>query len=463
MKTPSLKSTESRAGNRRELAVQDAATMLVVAAWHALTWLLVSCGIGLLLGILLLFPSLNHWLGEWTYGHWMPVHMNLNLYGWCSLPLVAWLFKVYQVDRPPASPWIRPALWAWSTALAVGAWSWLNGHSSGKLFLDWQGYPLVLLGVAMLFLWCLLTWSFYRHSRSRESGSWLSWMAKMAGLVSLLLVPFTLYWAAGQKVYPPVNPDTGGPTGASLLESTLGIVFVLLVVPYGAAGKMQAKQRMIAVAWALFMAENLWCLALGRGNYSHRQPSEFLSLGSLLLWVPVIPAYFRAFSWPNGTQRWRDALFFWWGLLVVTAWLMFLPGPLDRFKFTDALVGHSHLAMAGFISSLNLFLLVALLGKDGRGLNSDWAFYAWQAGTLGYVFVMFLAGCLESNDPAFTIVPGAARDTLYSLRLVCGFLMLASAFHWWRKISQAVSDRRIIEAKAVSTSPGQRLLGGKLA
>ena len=164
-------------------------------------------------------------------------------------------------------------------------------------------------------------------------------------------------------------------------------------------------------------------------------------MASLLLWVPVLPAYFDSFDWPAHTKRWRNACFFWWGLLVVSAWMIFLPGPLDHFKFTDTLVGHAHMAMAGFVSSLNIFLLVALLGESGRGFNTAWAFFAWQAGTLGYVIIMFLAGCMEASDPAFTIIPGATRNVLYGLRLVCGGLMLAAAWHWWREISWVLSSK----------------------
>ena len=415
--------------------------VLSIAAWHSLTWLLISCCIGLLLGALLLFPQMNRWLGAWTYGHWVPLHMNLNLYGWCSLPLVAWLFKVYQADRLPVAKWSRSALWAWSTALTVGAVSWLTGHSSGKLFLDWQGYALVLFALAMFLLWLVLAWSFLCHWHAEENSSKLRRVLKSAGLVMLLCVPITLYWAAKPGIYPPVNPETGGPTGASLLESTLGIVLLLLVLPFGVGRRMLSKQRNIDAAWLLFVAENILCLALGRGNYSHHQPSQFLSLGSLLLWVPVLPAYFNSFDWPAHTTRWRNACLFWWGLLVVSAWMIFLPGLLDRFKFTDALVGHSHMAMAGFVSSLNIFLLVALLGKNGRGFNTAWAFFAWQAGTLGYVIVMFLAGCMEAGDPAFTIIPGVTRNVLYGLRLFFGGLMLVAAIHWWREISRVVSTK----------------------
>jgi hypothetical protein len=62
--------------------------------------------------------------GPWTYGRWMPVHINLQLYGWCSLPLAAFPLKLYQADRWPAAQWSRTALWAWSVALTAGSLSW---------------------------------------------------------------------------------------------------------------------------------------------------------------------------------------------------------------------------------------------------------------------------------------------------------------------------------------------------
>ncbi|MDB6022201.1 MAG: putative rane protein [Pedosphaera sp.] len=434
----------------REAVLGEGQTnVLAFAAWHSLAWLVISNGIGLLLGLLLLFPQLNHWLGEWTYGRWMPLHLNLNLYGWCSLPLVVWLLRFYQADCNPAARWSRTALWAWSTALAIGAISWLTGHSSGKLFLDWQGYARMLFALAMLVLWLVLAWSLCSHWRAGENLSRILRAAKIAGLVLLLCVPFALYWAASPKVYPPVNPDTGGPTGNSLLESTLGIILILLVLPYGTRRPARAKRRAIAWAWILFAAENLLCLALGRGNSSHHQRSQILGLGSLLIWMPLLPAYFNSFDWPAETKRWRNACLFWWGLLVVSAWLVFLPGLLDRFKFTDALVGHSHMAMAGFISSLNIFLLVTLLEEDGRRFNSTWAFFAWQAGTLGYIVIMFLAGWLEGNNPGFTIIPGVSRDIIYVLRLGCGGLMTAAAIYWWQGLSLMDGRKPELQRKTI--------------
>lgn len=412
---------------------------LLEVAWHSLGWLLVSSVIGLLLGSLLLFPGAGRWLGEWNYGRWMPLHLNLNLYGWYSLPLVAWLFRIYRVDALPAAPWSRTALWLWSSALAIGAIDWLTGHSSGKLFLDWQGYPRMLLLLGMLYLWGLLAWSFGSHWRTEPERPVIGRAAQAVGLVALLLVPFALYWAGEPNVYPPVNPDTGGPTGASLLGSTLGIVLILLLLPQGVSRPVPTGRRPRRVAWLAFAAQAVLCGAMGQGNTSHHERVEILGLGSLLIWVPILPWYFASFDWPANTRRWRHACLLWWALLVVSGGALFLPGVLDRFKFTDVHVGHAHLAMGGFVSSMNLFLLANLLGDSGRCLDSAKAFYAWQAGMFGYCVIMVVAGWLESVDLAFTFVPNSTRVLLYALRLVCGGLMAAAALYWWRGVSITIS------------------------
>src|SRR6476646_2913091 len=94
---------------RAESEIRDGSQYPVAcAAWHSLFWLVFANSIGVLLAGLLLLPGLNHQLGEWTYGRWMMVHMNLELYGWASLPLVGFLFKVYGADRGPTAQWCRP-------------------------------------------------------------------------------------------------------------------------------------------------------------------------------------------------------------------------------------------------------------------------------------------------------------------------------------------------------------------
>src|SRR3569833_2011811 len=141
---------------------------VTAAVQHALAWLVGGIAMGVMIAVLLLLPQLNLWLGEWTYGRWMMVHMNTALFGWCSLPMLALLFKVYGADRGSLASWCRPVVWLWSAALLVGSYSWLQGHSSGKLFLDWSGYARVFFPLTLLGLWILLAAGF---AASRKSGN----------------------------------------------------------------------------------------------------------------------------------------------------------------------------------------------------------------------------------------------------------------------------------------------------
>ena len=218
-------------------------------AWHALLWLVLGNAIGVMLATLLLFPSLNQWLGEWTYGRWIMVHMNIALYGWCSIPMIAFLFKAYGADRGPTAAWCRPILWAWSAALAMGCVTWLSGHSSGKLFLDWAGYARIVFPLAMGALWVLLAVSLaYAWNTTANATKWMR-IAKLLGLVLLLSIPIAIYVASGPDLYPAVNPDTGGPTGTSQLESSLMVVAILLIIPFGLVRRKAGNDRAVIFCW----------------------------------------------------------------------------------------------------------------------------------------------------------------------------------------------------------------------
>jgi len=41
-----------------------------------------------------------------------------------------------------------------------------------------------------------------------------------------------------------------------------------------------------------------------------------------------------------------------------------------------------------------------------------------------------IAGWIEGEDPAFTIVPGLARNIIYIIRLLTGVSMLAGSVEW---------------------------------
>ena len=422
---------------------------VVSVAAHALFWLVFANAIGVLIAILLLFPALNRLLGEWTYGRWIMVHMNLELYGWTSLPMVGFLFNIYGVQRKPLVLWCKPVLWVWSAALAVGTFSWLSGFSSGKLFLDWSGYARILFPLAMLALWLLLAVAFIREWNDTTI---FARSARSAGLILLLAVPFIMFVACSPNYYPAINPATGGPTGASQLESSLIVVAILLMLPFGLTQRKTESSKVIAIAWFVMVAEFLLCCVLGRADISHHRPAQFLSLGSLLLWIPLTPAYYAVFNWNTNTRRWRIAFLCWWSALVLTGWVLFLPGILDHFKFTDGLVGHSFLAMAGFTSSLLIFVLVQLLGENGWIFNRTRSFYGWNLAVLAYIVLMVVAGWHEGFDPTFTIIPGVMRNMIYVLRLVVGAVMLAASLDWLIDATTLLRESSVVQATQEVTS-----------
>lgn len=106
---------------------------------HSLGWLVAANLAGLWLAVLLLWPGLNDLLAPLTYGRWVPLHLDWQLYGWCALPLVGLLFHYYLPEDDRAAFAARLSLAIWSLALLAGGLSWLAGGVGGKLFLDWAG------------------------------------------------------------------------------------------------------------------------------------------------------------------------------------------------------------------------------------------------------------------------------------------------------------------------------------
>jgi cytochrome c oxidase cbb3-type subunit 1 len=417
------------------------------AAGHAVAWLVFGNAVGVMIAVLLLLPRLNLFLGEWTYGRWMMAHMNSLLFGWCGLPLLGFLFRVYGADRGQLAAWCRPVVWLWSAALATGCVSWLSGHSSGKLFLDWSGYARVLFPLSMAVLWFFLTVAFVRSLLLSAESRWAVVAAKATGLLALFAVPFAIYFASNPAVYPFVNPDTGGPTGQSQLESSLGVVLILLAMPFGLTTRKEGSWRRTALAWALLAASMTWCMALGRADVSHRVLAQWLSLSSMVVWIPLIPAYYGAFEWSSATRQWRTAFLWWWTGLVITGCIFFLPGVLDRFKFTDGLVGHSLTAVAGFLTAYVIFAMVQLLGEQGAWLfNRPWSFWSWNLGVLAYVVLMTGTGWIEGGDPGFTMVSGTLRNVCYFIRLLTGLAMLAGSVEWLVAALRSPSSSRAAQA-----------------
>jgi cytochrome c oxidase cbb3-type subunit 1 len=406
-----------------------------LAAVHALAWLTAGNGVGVLLALLLLVPRLGDALAPLGYGRWMPVHWNSLLYGWLALPLVAALLRLYgapsRIDR--AGRW---AVAAWSATLAVGCLSWLAGDTTAKPFLEWAGPVRWLLAGTLLFLAAVLAAGHLRHragwSRAGRAG-------RGALRAALLPVPVVLFHAASPRVYPPVNPASGGPTGASLLGSSLAIValFVLaprllgLASPDGEEGRSRAGTRLLAPL-VLHFALFLLLVALQPGDHSHHDPLQVAAVASIALWPPVLVHHLRRVRWPPSAGRWLAALGAWGAALVASSIPSALPGVLERWKFTHALVAHAHLAMAGLCSAFAVLVLLAVAPSLAPALAGRTAFTLWNGGTLAHAAAMLWLGTLEGGDPGLVIRGGPAVTALFAVRLLAGVAMLAASVAWLR-------------------------------
>lgn len=392
---------------------------------HALGWLVACNLVGVWLATILLWPALGDRIAPFSYGRWMPVHLDGQLYGWCALPLVGVLLAWCADERDPhAVPLARLALAAWSTALALGAVSWLSGLSSGKLFLDWAGWARPLLPLAMVVLWGVLAAQIAVRWRRGER-PWI----QAAALAVLAFVPPVLWWSMRPTVYPAVNPDSGGPTGASLLGSTLGIIVIFGALPRMLGLDRRPGARSSRRFWLCFAASAAVYAAIGHGDRSHHLPAQILGLGVLLAWIPLLVLEWRAAAWPASARRWLRATEVWWAGLVITGWVSFLPGVSERWKFTNALVGHAHLAMAGFVTSANGALLAALGARD----CPTWAFWTWQVGCAAMVVLLIGLGSVEAGHLGDLFLSAPWVQAVYAGRLAAGAAMAVASIAWWRE------------------------------
>lgn len=408
---------------------------------HALFWLMIGNAVGVWLALLLIFPQLNNLTGEITYGRILPVHLNLQLYGWTSLPLVAWLFHLYPSEDQAGDGLARGAILLWSATLLIASISWMFGRSSGKIFIEWQGFARVLFSFNLLGLWTALFFRFLQLRNFRETAQLL----RLSGLVTLAAVIPTWYWASSPSVYPAVNPDSGGPTAGSLLGSTLFVVLLLIL-----AGRLFATNlsgNWERIGWVMLTFDLVIFALFGSGNNTHLSLFQVALLAALLPWPAILVSYFRHSVLPPGSYGWLKSALGWFALLTFTGWLSFLPKVLDGWKFTNGLVAHSHLAMAGFVTCFNIFIL-ASLGEPFSSRSRKW----WNVATFTHVALMWVAGTMEASNPGFTILPGAIRTLLYAARAAVGAVMLATSIVWWRNSLRTTPEMRVSDISTSATT-----------
>jgi cytochrome c oxidase cbb3-type subunit 1 len=393
---------------------------------HSLAWLVAANSVGVLLAAELLWPQFGDALAPLSYGRWVPLHLNWQLYGWCSLPLVGVL--LHGIGGGPNRRTARLgilAIFAWSLCLLAGGISWLSGVASGKLYLDWYGWARPLLPAAMTLLWIVLSQQFWLNRAALSLGQRTS---QIVLLLALFAVPPLVFWASGREVYPAINPESGGATGTSLLGSTLGIIVIFGLVPemLGLASRTKNAPARKRVFWILFLFSGAVFAVLDRGNARSSNFGQQAGLSVLVFWIPATWIYFGAFAWNASCRPWLGAAFAWWLALVITGFLIFLPALSERLKFTNALVAHAHLAMAGLLTSFN----IAILNQLNPAQPIVRGFWPWQFATALHVIALAVLGWAESNRPGALFLSERWSQELYGLRFAAGLIMCIVSVIW---------------------------------
>lgn len=107
---------------------------------------------------------------------------------------------------------------------------------------------------------------------------------------------------------------------------------------------------------------------------------------------------------------------------------MYHDGVLDRIKFTQALVAHSHLAMAGFTTAF-CALLCVLVTK--RALGGRVSVTLWQVATFVMILALALAGWWEGKNTRWMLEAPLWRTVAFVLRAMCGAVMFGVSLRWY--------------------------------
>lgn len=406
-------------------------------ATFSFSWLVAANAVGVWLALLLLWPRLGDGLGKFGYGRWMPLHMDWHLYGWCALPMLGLIAVRIWKDVEGGEAHCSQAFWIWSVALLVGGASWLMGVAGGKPFLNWSGFARFFFTLALGGVWLLVAVGWW-NKRKRTNLSTIEVYSDLILVIGLGFVPVSLFLVSTASVYPPVNPNSGGATGHSLLASTLGIVAIMGLLPSWGLGLSLRRGRSGAtrVYWVFFGLSLLLYLIIGHGSTSNENLDQILGLGSLILWPFLLFWHWKRYLWDVSSARWRGYFFGWWGLLALSGWLFFLPGALTIVKFTNAMVAHAHIAMAGMVTALDMIIL-AELGSNyavrkviGEGRVS----LAWNAALALFVVALVVQGVREGIEPGTLFLFDGVTELAYALRLLSGIVLFICSFIWIRKL-----------------------------
>jgi cytochrome c oxidase cbb3-type subunit 1 len=391
----------------------------------AVVWLLLGGLVGLLEAFR--FHQSDVLPLEWlSFGRIRPIHVGMMLWGWASLALSG--IALYVVPRSSKTNLhslkaARIALWLWNTALALGTIALAVGQSNGMQ--EYREFPILLwigpvpvpvtplIAIAVV----LHAWNFYKTIVARRvSQIYISnWFILGAPLLVLVIY--------GIGYLPFLNRGIGQPVIQGwYMHNIVGMWFTPLAVgaTYYTLPKLLNKPIYSYALGVLgFWTHLVFYTLIGTHHYIFSPLPAWLQTASIIFSTAMmVPVWASTGNFLLTMRGERSAIRISYSLpfLLVGAvgyGLASVQGTAQAFRsaneiwhFNDYTVGHSHVAMVGFVSFLTWGSVYGLLPRvTGREPNVDLVGVHFWMSLVGLT-MMVVSLCVGGTEKGMSAVAG---------------------------------------------------------
>jgi len=410
--------------------------------WAAL-WLLIGTLYGLLAAVKLYWPEVWEF-SIFSFGRIRPIHTNVVMLGWSSFALVAMAhFVVSRTSKVPMQEvrLARIGNYLWNIALFLGLVTLSLGLSRGPQEYRELIWPIALmygLGLACHFF------SIYSTVAKRKTHEIYISNWYILGAFCWMMILFTI-------AYLPFYQSGMGNIVIQgyYMHTAVGLWFtpIALGITYYALPRMLNKPIYSYALGVLgFWTNMLFYTLIGAHHFIFSPVPWWLQTTAILfsigMLVPVWSGAGNYFLTVRGSWdkvRSNYAIIF----LLVGIWgyaLSSTQGTMEAFRsaniywhFTNFTVGHSHLAMYGFVAFIIWGFIYGLLPRitGHKPSQASMSLHFWLAfiGGSTYVISVSIAGILQgiswvAGEPFIASVEAAAP--LWMWRAIGGFMMVSS-------------------------------------
>ncbi len=355
----------------------------------AVVWLLLGSLAGLLEAFRFNYPDLLSF-ELLSFGRVRPIHTGMVLWGWASLALLG--VALYVVPRSSKTSLhsllaARVALWLWNLGLALGTLALSLGATNGAQ--EYREYPLwfrlggipvpvvLLLGIAVL----LHAWNFYQTIARRRMGQIYISNWFILGATLFVAVVFGIGYAPG------LSRGVGQTTVQGYyMHNAVGMWFTPLAVgiTYYTLPKLVNKPIYSYALGVLgFWTHLVFYTLIGTHHYIFSAVPTWMQTTAIIFSTAMmVPVWASTGNFLLTMRGERSAIRISYSLPFILVGAVFyglasVEGTAEAFKaaneswhFTSFTVGHSHLAMVGFVSFLiwgSVYgLLPRITGKEPR-------------------------------------------------------------------------------------------------